>query len=71
MKINYLSIIIALIAFYWGIHVIIEPVWYDSKYFAKIDVSEFKWFLGILFIFLGAIFLWSEMKKFFKNKTKE
>lgn len=63
MKVNLLPILIALVAFYWGIQVIVEPVWYDSKYLAKIDVSSIKWPLGVLFIFFGIVMLWLEFRR--------
>ena len=62
MKKNLLPILISIVAFYWGIEVIIEPVWYDTKYMAKIDVSDFKWFLGIGFILFGFVMLFSEFR---------
>jgi len=63
MKFNALAIIIAIISFIVGLRVILKPIWYDTKFMRVIDVTSYKWPLGILFLTFGLIVLWSEYRR--------
>ena len=63
MKVNLLVVLVSITAFYFGIKVILEPIWYSSKYLHKIDVSGFHWPLGLGFILFGIILLYIEYKR--------
>ncbi len=62
-EINLLVVLVSIVAFYFGVNIIIEPIWYSTKYMHQIDVSGFNIPLGLGFMLFGAIFLWSEYKR--------
>ena len=67
MKLNGLVIAVSLTAIFFGIKIIINPIWYSSKYHAKIDVSLIQYPLAFLFFLIAAALLFSEYKRYKKK----
>jgi len=64
MKVSALVIGVALTAIFFGTKILINPIWYSSKYHAKIDVSLVQYPLACLFFLIAGGLLFYEYKKY-------
>jgi len=59
----------SIMCFIMGIDTIINPVWNSSKFQMKVDVTPISFPLGIAFIIIGLILIYSIYRK--KSKTQK
>jgi len=60
---QYILLGIAMVA--WGISIIIDPVYYTSKFRYTWDFTEIKWYFGGFLVLFGGYFV---VSSFFKKK---
>lgn len=65
---NSVSIFCAITFIILGILIIKKPIWYSSQFFMNIDLTNYKWTIGLTLISLGSIILWYKKTKQFKRK---
>lgn len=60
--------ILGIVLIIGGLGIIIEPVYFSSRFLYTFDYSEIKWFLGGILIVLGAYFAKSSYKRIKGNR---
>lgn len=48
---------------FFGVHLILKPRFYSSKYSCYLDFSELKWVIGGAFLFVGVLIIWAALRR--------
>lgn len=61
-------LLLGIFLIFFGISIIINPVWYSWKYGGYFDLSGYNTPFGGFCIILGMLLIWSEIRKRMRNR---